>query len=448
MLNISQRYKINFGAIFDILDMFTDSMIVKASDDYIYAGNMLFITDEQQAYPMHYDDYSQGVRLYTVITPLDEVQYEYSLNNAEFKELEYPEYGSALLNLDKDANTVVIRRKENKKIDGKALIIKDGNGGYIILLRKFNRWDEGANIYTLNYGYQMGYKELYEYSMDGGNTFYNIYDLWTNYYFEEFSNNENAADLFDKRIIIRRRDTGEVVYKTPELDIIDEKYTYENGKTTINFKQEGFEESDFSYEYIINGETKNESNLELDEDTENIIIHISGEKEFTTINLQKQIDVKVIQVDKPTINVQDNKLEIVQGEIINDELGNIFYSVDGGEYLKYTEKVNLDPGTHTIKAYVVSKDKEIKGDEIEKDITIEKQEEKSEDNKTEENTNIANEIKEEQSQIENTENTKNSNKSDNSQTTPKTSDNIIKTIGILSVIAIINILVIKIRKNK
>ena len=483
LTNLNQIVTINFGNIYKILSKVTDSIIVKASDDYINAGNMLFITDEQQTYPMYYDDCSEGVRLYTVITPLDQVQYEYSLNDAEFTELEYPSYGSTLLNLTKDANTVVVRRVDNKKIDCKALIVKDQKGGYIILLKKFNRWDEGTNIYTLNYGYQLGYKELYEYSMDGGNTYHNIYDLWTRYYFEEFSNNSiNGANLFDEKIIVRDRETGEIVYKTPELEDIEATYTYENGKTIVNFKQDGFEENETSYEYEINGETYTGTSLETEEDL-HVKLRVSAYKEFTDINAEKDIDVKVVKVGVPNINNDNNSVEITEGEIENDELGDIYYSINGGEYQKYTDKLTLEGGTYIIKAYVVSKNNEIIGEEIEEEITIEEtsDDEPNEDNNNDDNNNEDNNNEDNQKEDENKasdneekkdedqekesnedinsdeQKENNKNEEDNNKKSeikkqenninaksisPKTSDNIVKVICIFAVIVVINIIIV------
>ena len=55
----------------------------------------------------------------------------------------------------------------------------------------------------------------------------------------------------------------------------------------------------------------------------------------------------------------------------------MYYKIDDGEETEYTEKVklNLEPGSHAIKAYQVSKDENVKSDEVEKEITIEEKEE-------------------------------------------------------------------------
>lgn len=173
----------------------------------------------------------------------------------------------------------------------------------------------------------------------------------------------------------------------------------------------------------------------------------------------KDINVKVIKTEKPTIKIdEEDNLILTQGKIENDELADIYYSVNDGEYKKYTGKVKFEVGIYKIKAYQVTKKYQIKSDIAEAEITVEynkKPEVKPNEDKNPSNNNDNNKDLSNDEQNNNTNsNEENKNtetekqKSNENKNIPKTGDMIMIYVVVLFVIITLNIVINRKRKNK
>ena len=202
---------------------------------------------------------------------------------------------------------------------------------------------------------------------------------------------------------------------------------------------------------------KNGSSLEIDKDT-TVKLIINTESEFVQKKLEKEIEVKVIETDAPTIEINDeNELELIPGEMANDEVGKIYYSIDGGEFTQYTDKIKLGSGTHLVKAYQVSSDKNIRSEEIEKEVTIEETaDENFDDSESDSENNITEDNNKTDKKNDNNEAMSNDNKSKENKIQeqkkskdimPKTGDSITFFATTILIIIILNIIVKKDRKN-
>ena len=354
-----ENLKINSKAILNFLSNITDSMIVKASDtDYEYSGNMYI----RYGYTS-YSSTEEGIHVWS--RGGDKVL-EYSLMGNEYAEFEYKdEYGmdpessgsTEFFDLTDKVTTVSVREKETKNIYLRGLIIKNGDG-FIIIQDARAGHDKGDLIYTLD----NGVNNEAEYSIDINHVkFEDILD---------YPKKVEDGKLFKDNIIIRDKNTKEIIYKSPELGEIEESITYENGQTKVDFAVNGDAKDRTSYTYILNGEEFTGNSVTLKEDA-TLKLKAHTDKEFTDQTIEKDINVKVIKTEKPTIKIdEEDNLILTQGVIENDELANIYYSIDNETEKVYTDKVKLEVGTHKIKAYQITKNYQIKSLDETKEVTI------------------------------------------------------------------------------
>lgn len=379
--------------MFITLNNIANSFIVNAGDtDFEYSGNMFADIRAYDNPEEKFRVYSQGCN----------ANLEYSINREEYKEFEFlDENGyrpwsskeTNLLDLDGDSNMVTVRNINDKEIYLKAVLIQ--NGDYKIAIQSAfegHTKGDGVNIANSNDG-------QIEVSVDGGETFQDVtYVSWGIY-----NLNVPAEGLFSKKLVVRNKQTGEEIYRTPEIGInIEDYYSFENGKTTVNFKNSDIYSSyeKFSaYNYVINGENYEGQSFEVTEDTE-ATLKIDYIIDFMDKSEQKDISIKVIKVDAPEIEKdEDGNLNIVPGNITNDELESIFYSINDGEEKEFNEKENLNPGTYKIKAYQISKDKNIKSEIVEKEIVIEEKDNEDENKKDDEEVNDEDEKQEDDKEV-------------------------------------------------
>ena len=170
-----------------------------------------------------------------------------------------------------------------------------------------------------------------------------------------------------------QQDSDDIVYSdivTKEVVVVNSKiqYTvkYHNGETELTF-EDCFNPKGYTYSYtpededVLDGDTfirKSSGNVELYEEDSH------GNYDRTTVY------VTVVHTDAPIIGDSvDGVVNIAAGEIINDELKEITYRVDGGEWIKGSEVV-LPEGTHNIEAYQTTKTYGIVSDVSQKTVTI------------------------------------------------------------------------------
>lgn len=446
-VSLLENFNISSQNIFNFLSAVTDSMIVKASDtDYEYSGNLIILYGKDEQSGVMTKD---GVYIHS--RGGDKVL-EYSLNGSEFIEFEKDNNGwkpdsSGYTNqfeLTKKVNTVIVREKESKAIFLRGLIV-NYNGFLIAIQNARAGHSKGDIVYLLNKDNE---GDL-EYSIDGENNFYDVKNLYWN-------NKVQGGELYKDRIVIRNKETKEIVYETPKIGEIEEKYVYENGKTRVRFNVNGDTKDETHYTYSINGEKNNGNSITVETDSD-IKLEAYTNKEFTTQNASKDIQVKVVNVKSPSIEVDEaNDVYIKEGIIENDRLENIYYCIDDVEYRVYTKKIKLEEGTHTIKAYQITSENKVKSDIETVNVTIEgkKPEDNNQTNKDEENN------KEENEQMNKDENTNNANNkndgTDNEQKNvlksenkniPKTGDAISIYAVAIFVIITLNLVVRKKRKK-
>ena len=234
-------------------------------------------------------------------------------------------------------------------------------------------------------------------------------------------------------MIIRNKQTGEEIYRTPEMDEIEEKVVYKNGKTILNFKNENLIDNFTTYEYVIDGVSSYGDTVEVEKNVD-ATLKVNTVIDFIEKSAQKEIKIDVVKVSNPIIDInEEGILNIVAGNIENDELKSIFYSINGENYKEFSEQETLKPGTYKIKAYQVSSATGIKSDEEEKEFTIEEKPVQEDiDYKEDKGQTVDKESQENDSSI----NEQNKN-GVNSLNIPKTGDNIfIFIVLIISVIAI------------
>jgi hypothetical protein len=354
-INLMGVLNIKYSTIYKFLSSITDSIIVKASDvDYGYSGN-LYISNE------NYWSSTEDVAVYVYSKSGKGGFLEYSLNDSNFVEFEYgTSYSESTkyFELKTTINTIVVRDRDTKNIYLKGIIINNDKG-CLTLQNAVVGHDKGNEIYKLRYNNI----EDNEYSIDDGTTFNDV----PNY---KVSGKINIEDLFNNKIIIRNKNTKEIIYKSPELGEIEESITYENGQTKVNFAVNGDAKDKTSYTYILNGEEFTGNSVTLKEDA-TLKLKAHTDKEFTDQTIEKDINVKVIKTEKPTIKIdEEDNLILTQGAIENDELANIYYSIDNETEKTYTGKVKLEVGTHKIKAYQITKNHQIKSLDETKEVII------------------------------------------------------------------------------
>lgn len=371
---------------------------------------------------------------------------EYSLNDSDYVDLEvgyeWSEHNerSKPLDLVEGVNRLIVREKDTQTIYLRAILIKKDDD--VIVFEKAEvGWEKGSHVSTTENAY-----DKIEYSTDNGNTFSNTL---------QWPGANIGQEIFTENFIIREKNNTEnIIYTAPILNAgsqedegeagnevthtILEQYVYENGKTIINFKQKDLNDSITKYEYIIDGETKTGNSIEIEEDAQ-IKLKLSSEMNFISMSAEKEINAKVIKVEIPEIKTENNgEVTITAGNIKNDDLEAIYYNVDGGEYKQYNSKIILDPGEHTIEAYQVSKNKNVKSEKRQKEITVEEPKENIKQEAVSENSNVENNINE---SIKDTENII------RSKQNPTTGDNIFKYVSILVIVISINIVIIVINKH-
>ena len=354
-INLMGVLNIKYSTIYKFLSSITDSIIVKASDvDYGYSGN-LYISNE------NYWSSTEDVAVYVYSKSGKGGFLEYSLNDSNFVEFEYgTSYSESTkyFELKTTINTIVVRDRDTKNIYLKGIIINNDKG-CLTLQNAVVGHDKGNEIYKL----RNNNIEDNEYSIDDGTTFNDV----PNY---KVSGKINIEDLFNNKIIIRNKNTKEIIYKSPELGEIEESITYENGQTKVNFAVNGDAKDKTSYTYILNGEEFTGNSVTLKEDA-TLKLKAHTDKEFTDQTIEKDINVKVIKTEKPTIKIdEEDNLILTQGAIENDELANIYYSIDNETEKTYTGKVKLEVGTHKIKAYQITKNHQIKSLDETKEVII------------------------------------------------------------------------------
>lgn len=380
---LSKNLGLNSNSIFNILAKLADSTVVNASGDYKYGGNLTVLSSQPGSiFSYEYNsEENMGFHLYTSgFCRIDDEENrfavipEYSVNGAEFVQ-SITQQGSVSLNLDKDVNTLVVRLPESKDIIYKAMLVKYKDSFIVFQNSVCTRleYSTGDRIYYVNEDGVTEDRYNLEYSMDNGETFNKLKVQEMCYLVFPVE----GGTLFDNKIIIREKDTQNIIYETPTLGDIEEDVIYENGKTTVKFKNSGEDIENIKYSYEIDGQEFEGNEFEVEENTK-VMLNAEANIEFSNKSAEKEIEVKVIKVESPEIKIdEENNLELVAGGVKNDTLGKIYYKIDDGEYIEYTEKVklNLEPGSHAIKAYQVSKDENVKSDEVEKEITIEEKEE-------------------------------------------------------------------------
>lgn len=354
-INLMDVLNIKYSTIYKFLSSITDSIIVKASDvDYGYSGN-LYISNE------NYWSSTEDVAVYVYSRSGKGGFLEYSLNDSNFVEFEYgTSYSESTkyFELKTTINTIVVRDRDTKNIYLKGIIINNDKG-CLTLQNAVVGHDKGNEIYKL----RNNNIEDNEYSIDDGTTFNDV----PNY---RASGKINIEDLFNNKIIIRNKNTKEIIYKSPKLGEIEESITYENGQTKVDFAVNGDAKDKTSYTYILNGEEFTGNSVTLKEDA-TLKLKAHTDKEFTDQTIEKDINVKVIKTEKPTIKIdEENNLILTQGVIENDELANIYYSIDNETEKVYTDKVKLEVGTHKIKAYQTTKNYQIKSLDETKEVII------------------------------------------------------------------------------
>ncbi len=217
------------------------------------------------------------------------------------------------------------------------------------------------------------------------------------------------------------------------MDEIEEKVVYKNGKTILNFKNENLIDNFTTYEYVIDGVSSYGDTVEVEKNVD-ATLKVNTVIDFIEKSAQKEIKIDVVKVSNPIIDInEEGILNIVAGNIENDELKSIFYSINGENYKEFSEQETLKPGTYKIKAYQVSSATGIKSDEEEKEFTIEEKPVQEDiDYKEDKGQTVDKESQENNSSI----NEQNKN-GVNSLNIPKTGDNIfIFIVLIISVIAI------------
>ena len=417
--------KLNFNEnmLWSILDIMSDFAIVKASDtDFQYSGNLY----------VWVQDFDNPGSKFKIDSAGCNTNLEYSINGEEYKEFEYLDVGgyrewsskeTEFLDLNKETNTLIVRRIDGHEIYLKAVLIQVGDTRVAIqdALAGHSK-GKGANIAIENDG-------KIEVSIDNGETFQDIpYGSWG-----IKSLNSASTELFTKNLIIRNKQTGEEIYRTPEMDEIEEKVVYKNGKTILNFKNENLIDNFTTYEYVIDGVSSYGDTVEVEKNVD-ATLKVNTVIDFIEKSAQKEIKIDVVKVSNPIIDInEEGILNIVAGNIENDELKSIFYSINGENYKEFSEQETLKPGTYKIKAYQVSSATGIKSDEEEKEFTIEEKPVQEDiDYKEDKGQTVDKESQENDSSI----NEQNKN-GDNSLNITKTGDNIfIFIVLIISVIAI------------
>ena len=394
----------NMGSIFLILNKISESMISRASDiDYEYGGNLRIVyinggnmfgglpADTDGGY--HF--YKGGLKT----SDSDPVDVDYCVNGGEIVACESPSTGSKKLNLDKKINTVVAKTAGTDQIIYEAILIEIDDALICFQKAFSSRLDatSGDRIYYISEESQE--PKDFEYSMDNGETFTDISK--TQWWHD--AEPVVGGTLFEDKIIIRDKNTQEIIYQTPNMGDIQEEYSYEDGMTTITFENTNDEIEDVEYSYEIDGQETEGNVIEVEEDS-SVILRAKANIEFSEKVIEKEVQVKVIKTEEPIIEIdEENNLEITPGNVENDEIANIYYIIDDGDPIVYTEKVALDiePGEHTINAYQVTTNG-IESQMAEENITIES-DEAEEDNKEEESEEQNEENKEENKEEQNEE---------------------------------------------
>ena len=353
-----QDLNINSNSVLKLLLNITDSLIANASHvDFEYSGNIYFANGKGW-----WADATEEEGIYIYSTSAKGRLLEYSINGGEFTKFESEGYGSSygtsVLSLPYNVNMVKVRDMETKKICVKALVINSQD--YKIAIQDgfpIASAIDGAGLYTI-----INRNDI-EYSINNGIDFQELSSsVWTS--------KIDVEDLFKNKIIVRNKNTKEVIYKSPELGEIEESITYENGQTKVNFAVNGDAKDRTSYTYILNGEEFTGNSATLKEDT-TLKLKAHTDKEFTDQTIEKDVNAKVIKTEKPTIKIdEENNLILTQGVIENDELANIYYSIDNETEKTYTGKVKLEVGTHKIKAYQITKNHQIKSLDETKEVII------------------------------------------------------------------------------
>ena len=392
--------KLNFNEnmLWSILDIMSDFAIVKASDtDFQYSGNLY----------VWVQDFDNPGSKFKIDSDGCNTNLEYSINGEEYKEFEYLDVGgyrewsskeTEFLDLNKETNTLIVRRIDGHEIYLKAVLIQVGDTRVAIqdALAGHSK-GKGANIAIENDG-------KIEVSIDNGETFQDIpYGSWG-----IKSLNSASTELFTKNLIIRN-------------------------KTILNFKNENLIDNFTTYEYVIDGVSSYGDTVEVEKNVD-ATLKVNTVIDFIEKSAQKEIKIDVVKVSNPIIDInEEGILNIVAGNIENDELKSIFYSINGENYKEFSEQETLKPGTYKIKAYQVSSATGIKSDEEEKEFTIEEKPVQEDiDYKEDKGQTVDKESQENDSSI----NEQNKN-GVNSLNIPKTGDNIfIFIVLIISVIAI------------
>lgn len=390
IIPVMNMIPVKIGLIYNFLNKISESTIVNASDvDYEYAGNLKMIYVEENGWLGYLDpSENEGVHFYKAGLRDEGYNYiytEYSLNGSEFIECEEPDQGSKSLNLNRKINQLAARNIDTHDILYKVVSIKY-NEVYICFQRAYSSKldaSSGDRIYYIKKASDPEYN--LEYSMDDGATFHDI-EIPEGWY---TAKPVEGGNIFTDKIIIRNKDTQEIIYQTPDLTNIEEEYNYENGRTTVTFKSNVEEDEIIECSYEKDGQETDGNVVEVEEDS-SIILRAKANIEFSEKAIEKEIQVKVIKTEEPKIEVdEETNLEIIPGNVENDEIENIYYIIDDGDPIVYTEKVALDlePGEHTIKAYQVTTSG-IESEMSEENITIE---ENNDDEQNDENNEGNNE---------------------------------------------------------
>ena len=183
---------------------------------------------------------------------------QYSLDGGEYIDFEkFSNYHQAsdstnFFNVSGKYNLVTVRDKDTKDIYLKGVIINNGIESVVIQHAVVGIYYTGSSVKKfLPYGYGDNDKETrdIEISIDNGKTFCDIpsgVQLMYNI----------SGEMFSDYVIVRYKDTQEIIYQTPNVGEVEEEYVYENGKTKISFARNDLDASKTSYEYIIDGEAK------------------------------------------------------------------------------------------------------------------------------------------------------------------------------------------------
>ena len=177
---------------------------------------------------------------------------------------------------------------------------------------------------------------------------------------------------------------------------LEEALFYEKGKTSLEFfanDDSSHTDEAFQYKIIQNdGIVSDWKNDYTKDETVTIKAYFTEHDVISTI--EKTINIKVIFTDKPVVNKVENGANVSMGTIQNAVFEKLYISIDGANFVEYQKNnvtLELELGTHLVKAYQVVSFIDgnsilIESEVSTKNIEIEETETTTEERTTEEQT--------------------------------------------------------------